>query len=258
MHSAAEEIGRIVTATDRPRRAADAVAPPPADSVVERRRRGQGEQAVKVVCVLRSGGDYSPTHVGRLQRQLARHLPGAELTCLSDVNVPCRRIALRQDWSGVRGWWAKMELFAPWVEGDLLYFDLDTSLVGDLGDIAAVRSLTMLQDFNFAAHASSGMMFLPEAERPRIWETFARDPAHWIGHYDDPQREDARWGDQAFLTDHGLDRAQRWQSVVPDQVYSYKVHDLARDGMPPNARVICFHGQPRPWSPNVAPEFRGD
>ena len=190
--------------------------------------------------------------------QLARHLPGAELTCLSDVNVPCRRIALRQDWSGVRGWWAKMELFAPWVEGDLLYFDLDTSLVGDLGDIAAVRSLTMLQDFNFAAHASSGMMFLPEAERPRIWETFARDPAHWIGHYDDPQREDARWGDQAFLTDHGLDRAQRWQSVVPDQVYSYKVHDLARDGMPPNARVICFHGQPRPWSPNVAPEFRGD
>lgn len=265
MASAAQEIGRIASTADRSGRAADVAVSPPADgdpgaepAVEDRRRRGAGGQALKIVCVLRSGGDYSPTHVGRLQRQLARHLPGAELTCLSDIHVPCRRIALRQDWSGVRGWWAKMELFAPWIEGDLLYFDLDTSLVGDLEEIAAVRSLTMLEDFNFGGYASSGMMFLPETERAGIWEIFARDPAHWIRLYDDPQREDARWGDQGFLADHGLDRAQRWQGVVPDQIWSYKVHDLARRGMPANARVVCFHGQPRPWSPEVAPEFRGD
>ena len=251
--AAEREIRGVVAAgaADRPAAASTATAPRPA-------RRIHPGEGVQVACVLRSGGDYAPIHVERLQRQLAKHLPGAELICLSDVDVPCRRIPLRQDWSGVRGWWAKMELFAPWVEGDLLFFDLDTSLVGDLGEIAAVRSLTMLQDFNFSAYASSGVMFLPQAVRPQIWETFSRDPMHWIGRYDDPHRGEARWGDQAFLCDHGFANAQRWQTVVPDQIYSYKVHDLARRGMPQNARVICFHGQPRPWAVEVAPEFQGD
>ena len=36
------------------------------------------------------------------------------------------------------------------------------------------------------------------------------------------------------------------------------MREAARRGLPPNARVICFHGQPRPWSPEVAAEFRGD
>jgi len=65
-------------------------------------------------------------------------------------------------------------------------------------------------------------------------------------------------GDQGFLADHGLAGAQRWQSVVPGQICSYKVHDLARRGMPDNARVVCFHGQPRPWAPEVEPQFQGD
>ncbi len=182
---AAAEIGRMVAA--EPARPAGASTPAagvqeaqsPSTSPKRLKRGGQDSGAMRVICVLRSGGDYAPAHVERLQRQLARHLPGAELTCLSDVDVPCRRVPLRQDWRGVRGWWAKMELFAPWVEGDLLFFDLDTSLVGDLAEIAAVRSLTLLEDFNFSAYVSSGVMFLPEADRPAIWETFSRDP--WGG-----------------------------------------------------------------------------
>lgn len=232
--------------------------PPPKSAPPPRRRAAKVAGAPRIMCVLRSGGDYSPAHVERLQRQLARRLPGAELTCLSDVPVPCRRIALRHDWSGVRGWWAKMELFAPWVEGDVLYFDLDTSFVGDLTEIAAVRSLTMLRDFNFGAYVSSGVMFLPEADRQQIWDTFSRDPVRWIGHYDNPDLANARWGDQGFLSDHGLAAAQRWQDVVPGQIASYKVDELARRGLPQNVRVICFHGQPRPWAPEVAAQFRGD
>jgi hypothetical protein len=91
-----------------------------------------------------------------------------------------------------------------------------------------------------------------------MWEAFARDPMRWVRHYDNPNLENARWGDQGFLSDHGFAAAQRWQHVVPGQICSYKVHDLAGRGMPPNARVICFHGQPRPWAPEVAAEFQGD
>ena len=251
---AAARISRIVASPPaRPPTASQPTSKPWRD-----KQGTKGGSATRVVCVLRSGGEYTPAHVERLQRQLARCLPGAELTCLSDVDVPCQRIPLRQDWREGRGWWAKMELFAPWVEGDLLFFDLDTSLVGDLTDIAAVRSLTMMQDFNYGAHLSSTMMFLPEADRPAIWETFCRDPLGWIRHYDNPNLPNAQWGDQGFLADHGLGNAQRWQRVVPGQIYSYKADDLARRGMPGNARVICFHGQPRPWAPEVAPQFQGD
>lgn len=149
-----------------------------------------------------------------------------------------------------------MELFAPWVEGDILFFDLDTTLVGDLSDIAAVRSPTLLQDFYFPTHVSTGMMFLPTAVRPAIWEVFSRDPQRWIQKYSAAAGE-ARWGDQGFLSAHGLGDAQRWQSTIPGQVYSYKAHCRGGAGLPASARVICFHGQPRPWDPSVPAAFRG-
>jgi hypothetical protein len=38
----------------------------------------------------------------------------------------------------------------------------------------------------------------------------------------------------------------RWQELVPDQVFSYKAHIRDR-AVPPSARVVCFHGKPRPW-----------
>ena len=220
---------------------------------------------MRVVCVLRgsvelrSDDDYHAGRVARLARQLERHLPGAQLVCLSDVEVDgaVERIPLRSMWPG---WWAKMELFAPWVPGDFLYMDLDTTLVGDLGDIAAVDRLTMLQDFYFPKYASSGLMFLPEAERARIWQVFSADPIGWIMEYQSEarmQRRDGRWGDQAFLADHGFDQAQRWQDVVPGQVVSYKAHRLAEKGLPAEARLICFHGHPRPWDAAVAPAFAG-
>lgn len=209
---------------------------------------------MNVFCVLRAGGDYGPTHVERLQRQLALHLPHAELVCLSDVEVPSKRIPLRQSWPG---WWAKMELFAPWVKGDILFFDLDTSLVGDLSDIAAVRPLTLLQDFYFPQHVSTGMMFLPIAVRPAIWKVFSRDPQRWMQQYSGATAGGARWGDQGFLSAHGLGSAQRWQSVVPGQVYSYKAHCRGEASLPTNPRVICFHGQPRPWDPSVPAAFAG-
>ena len=220
---------------------------------------------MKVVCVLRgsdqlrSSDDYDASRVARLVRQLARWAPQAELVCLSDVEVPATRVPLQSMWPG---WWAKMELFAPWAPaGDFLYMDLDTTLVGGLDDIAKVRGLTLLRDFYHPQYASSGLMFLPETERARIWEVFSADPIGWICEYQSEarmQRRDGRWGDQAFLADHGFDQAQRWQDLVPGQIVSYKAHRLAANGLPPDARLICFHGVPRPWDASVAPQFAGD
>lgn len=130
-----------------------------------------------------------------------------------------------------------MELFRPDITGDLLYFDLDTVIAGDLTDIAAVDRLTVLSDFNVLDRVASGVMFIPERERAQVWE-------HWIA---DPEGHMAssHAGDQGYLSHHWHGKATRWQTLLPGQIVSYKLH--VKPGIQGNnVRVICFHGKPRP------------
>lgn len=203
---------------------------------------------MRVALVLRSGGEYKPEHVAALAPQIRRHLPDVELFCLSDTDIECDRISLRHDWPG---WWAKMELYAPWIAGDLLYIDLDTVITGDLSDIAGIKRLTVLSDFYRPERMGSGIMYLPEEERAAIWEAWIADPDKHMEECTTPEK----WGDQGFLQTHWLDRADRWQDVLPGQVVSYKVHvrepqshrETGNGRVPDNARVVAFHGKPRPW-----------
>jgi hypothetical protein len=206
--------------------------------------------SVTVACCLRRSPVYGVDYVARLRDGIAAHLPGARFVCLSDVEVPCERIAIEHDWPG---WWVKMELYRPDIAGDLLYVDLDTAVVGDLSDIAGVRALTMLADFYWPERVASGLMFLPEADRARVWRAWIDDPA---GHMARCEKFDDRRaiGDQKFLAPILERTAARWQDVLPGQVVSYKVHVRARQGrketgaglLPRDARIVCFHGQPRP------------
>jgi len=182
----------------------------------------------KVATVLRSGGEYKPEHVYRLQAMC----PDVDFVCLSDVPLHCDRIPLVYAWPG---WWAKLELFAPWVEGDLLYFDLDTTVL-HLPPIP--NRSAVLRDFTRPETIGSGMMFLNAEDRAAVWDAFVADPARHMAECRTP----ARWGDQGFITPFFKD-ALRWQDFA--RVYSYKVH--CRQRVPQDAEVVCFHGKPRPW-----------
>jgi hypothetical protein len=178
---------------------------------------------MKIACVLKTGGDYDSDYVAHFLDGLNEHVENFEFMLLAGSEYP--------------GWWSKMELFRPDVKGDLLYFDLDTMIVGDLDDILAVDRLTVLSDFNVPDRMASGMMFIPEYERASIWNEWIADPE---GH----MRAAGGHGDGGFLAKYWA-RAQRWQDIVPGQVVSYKNH--VRDkGVPAEARVVCFHGRPRP------------
>jgi len=183
-------------------------------------------------CVLRSGGDFGPEHV----LWLARQVPG--LVCLTDApveGVEC--IPLEHDWPG---WWAKMEMFGPSLDGDVLMIDLDT-VVRELP--AQPERTTVLRDFTEPAIIGSGFIYVTAEDRARVWDAWTQDPAaHMASCTKWP-----RWGDQGFLMDHLADAA-RWQDSEP--VYSYKVH--CRGGVPRDAKVVCFHGKPRPWGCGAA------
>lgn len=196
---------------------------------------------MKVVCVLRSGGDYLPEHVYRLQEGVARFLPGAEFVCLSDLALDCDRIALMQGWPG---WWSKMELFAPRVGGDLLYLDLDTVLVGDLAPLveaaAAQRSPVLMRDVYRPKGLQSSIMWIPDEAKDQVWGEFSNAPRMWM----DVER---KGGDQAFLERFWITKARRWQDIIPGAVVSWKV-DCRRGAVPAGASVVAFHGKPRPWA----------
>lgn len=200
-----------------------------------------------VVCVLRSGGgEYVPDHVRKLYAGVKKHWPhdrALRFVALTDTPINTKGIEERKLFHGRKGWWSKMELFdaAQDVLGDILYFDLDTLIVGSLEQIAKTRPLTLLRDFCYQEKLQSGMMYLPIDARPAVSAAFHMD-ADYIMKF--------IRGDGEFLD--GLFRDAKpavWQDGVEGQVVSYKVHVRQRKGqtIPDSARVVCFHGQPRPW-----------
>lgn len=199
-----------------------------------------------VVCVLRSGGDYSPYHVEKLRKQIKVFCKDVRFICISDVPLSCEHILLNSDWSG---WYAKMEMCRPDIEGDFLYLDLDMVVVGSLDDIFSVRHSTVLRDFYWNRYANknydsvcSALMYLKAEDRAKVWQYWSEAPR-------DRQIEAGRAGDQYIFEKILGAQADRWQDVLPGQVVSYKadMRDKALDKPPQNARIVCFHGKPRPW-----------
>lgn len=207
-----------------------------------------------VACVLRSGGDFGPEHVAPLFRGVISRWP------LCIPTTP--RFVVFTD--GLRyfpdtrplsasvgpGWWAKMEMFNPAHDdlGDILYFDLDTVLVGKLDAIVAacahayagsMVAPVMLRDFGHSTRVQSGMMYLPVKVRRQTWLAWKEDPGAVMRRFR---------GDGEFLNSLWCDGALRWDNFVPGQIVSYKKHVRSNNGVVPlNARVVCYHGKPRPW-----------
>ena len=201
-----------------------------------------------VILVCRSGGEYKPEHVERI----CRFLKDCTVTVLTDfaaalfpgINV----IPLKYKW---KGWWSKMELFRPEITGIFLYVDLDTTVFGRLPDEyfchpsnLALEPFASTEYRNQPGYHQSGMMLLHERGRTAIWERWIQKPDFWMT---------AFRGDQDFLHSSAMP-FDSWQKAFPGQIVSYKVNwrrNTLHDGSAlerSKVRVVCFHGNPRPWS----------
>jgi hypothetical protein len=198
-----------------------------------------------IACVLRSGGTYTPAHVQRLAAQARAWAPSEPFVCLTDVAVPgVATLALSRRWPG---WWSKMELFAPELFPmgmRILYMDLDTTILGPLEALLArPEPFLVLGDFYRRPPAvaergiGSGLMMWTAGALAWLYARFAADP------------EGAMWragsfGDQRFI-EVQQPAVAFWEDVVPGSVVSYKLH--CRPVVPAGARVVAFHGRPKPW-----------
>jgi len=200
-----------------------------------------------VALVLKSGGDFAAEHVIQLWLGLIG-LGGwrGHVVLLTDqpggsTPADIEQRPLTRAW---QGWWSKLELCAPEHDtlGDILYMDLDTVVVGSIAQIAQVNRLTMLRDFLRPTRLASGVMYLPVQARRNVWELLhaGAGPELVMQSYH-------RIGDQGFFEWCWFHEAARWQDILPEQIISYKVHVKPAGGWTDDARLICYHGKPRPW-----------
>lgn len=197
---------------------------------------------LKVLCVLRSGGEYNPGHVRRLKGEVARNLSlPHEFMCLSDLpGEGYEVLPLIHDWPR---WWAKIELFRPnllTAGYPVLYLDLDTTIVGPLDDIALGHSFTVLENFWTLGRIGSGLMAW-DCDLSSIYRAFVRAPGAHMKKF--VTRE--MFGDQGFIDEHSSVRPDRWQKKHPGKVASYRRHCL--HGVPKGTVVVCYGGKARPW-----------
>jgi len=208
-----------------------------------------------VLCVLRSGGGYDAEWVRKLRDGCARQIQRKHrFVCLSDVDVPCERIPLQHDWPG---WWAKIEMFREGViEGETLYLDLDTVLVGKVEIIRNGVDFAMLQSFwpdgviGSGSQVGSGVMWFSGDNVPHnVYSKFARQPKAYMAHYE-RNRSGTYVGDQGFLWDCLGPDIAKINDYIPG-IKSYKMH--CKRMLPQDASIVCFHGVPKltdvdaPW-----------
>ena len=135
----------------------------------------------------------------------------------------------------LRGWYNKLYLFKPGVlSGRCVFVDLDTIIVGNLDELFDYDGeLCVLRDLVHQLHFGSGLMAFQAEAVGGIWETFVKKGC--------PVMEE---GDQELIEDAFPD-ADFFQDRCPGQAVSYKLH-CRKKRTPSYARVVCFHGPPRP------------
>lgn len=224
-----------------------------------------------VACVFKDGGTvYEREHVTALYDQINKHI-GVELkfVCLTDaarMNLPGTSIIpLHHRWPK---FWSKIELFRPGLfDGPVLYFDLDTMIVGPIGDLVRGHKFTVLNNFNFPdkGRIGSGLMAW-EGDYSFLYHTFIKDPDGFMAFH----VENESFGDQGFIQTY-LDTYELWQTKYPGRIVSYKKHCRGKrikgtgvhprtirylpDRVPKTASIICYHGQPRPWETSLWSEY---
>jgi len=208
------------------------------------------DRPITIALVFKTGGDvYNHKYVNNIVAGIKANLDVPHrLVCLTDDKRNLTRdiddlIRFRHNWPK---WWGKIELFRNDLFGEeqVFFFDLDTFIVGSLNEIVTYRGeFTALRDFYRPEEMGSGFMSWHGTRVYRIYDEFVK--------HDRKYMNNIREGDQAFISQH-KPPIEYIQDLFPSEVVSYKVHCLrGKDAvLPDKAKVVCFHGKPRPHEIN--------
>lgn len=200
---------------------------------------------VVFVCV-KAGKAYGPEYVNLLRDMVARNLPDGypgRFVCLTDdpegLDEGVETMPLPAD---LEKWWGKLYMFKRGLFPDrsrMIFFDLDTLITGPLDDIVGYSGqFATLRDFYFPDRLGPAVIMWEAGEfAASIWDEWVAQgkPRHPMG--------DLWWLNNL---DQGRfpRRVDKLQDVFPGAFVSFKAD--CQPEPPKSARVVCFHGQPKP------------
>lgn len=205
---------------------------------------------LRIVCVdagnyLGRGAEYVSILFDSVRRNLPDGFPGQFVVFSDYLDDYGPGIEVQKLPGHLVGWYNKIFLFKDGLfpAGDrILFFDLDTVIVGKLDDLAAYDGpLALLRDFYRPLGCQSSIMAWEAGKHSDIWSLYV-----------DESYPEVPGGDQAWIEAF---RAVRLQDKFGPMFASYKVNNC-RSAPSNNASVIVFHGNPRPhecggWVPHV-------
>ncbi len=187
------------------------------------------------------GREYVTKLLDGFNRYLPNYL-GVRYVCLTDdpSSVPSYADAI----SGppeLTGWWIKMAMFKPGMfkAGErIIACDLDTIITGDLTDIVAYDGdFAALSDPYHPHRLSSSLMMWRAEYLDHVWDEW-----NAAGR---PKEQFGVFGDGACIEHYHPD-CDRLQTLCPGQIASYKADCRVPGRMPPDTRILFFHGRPKP------------
>jgi len=203
-----------------------------------------------IVCVLKTGVwknrlmniTYSARHVQSLQRMVNNFIgSNHDFVCLTDAKIGgVKTIPLKDNFPG---WWSKIELFREFE--DCFYIDLDTVIVGDISELinhnhtfTALRNFSSVENNNRMGSAVMAW----KGNYKFIYDAFIENPKKHIAEY----TTSIKWGDQGFINNQLQGKFDRWQDLFPGYIVSQKIN-MKNNVLPNGAKIVCFHGKPKPW-----------
>ena len=226
----------------------------------------QKHEVLDFVCVIH-GDLYSWEYVEKLYSMLGRHLPlQFRFNVFTEAQRTVPSHVIKHDlteWPGVGGkrsaWWYKMQIFDPSRKlGRVMYLDLDTVVVNDLGWINeldpqffwTIRDFKYLWRPNWQGINSSFMLF-DSARYSFIWQDFYAKNVHQVS-------KQFR-GDQDYLSQildqknlRFLDpiQAMSWRWQVFQGGFDIKKRQCRSPNhtttIPNGTSLLVFHGEPKP------------
>jgi hypothetical protein len=224
---------------------------------------------VKVVCVLKTGGDFDWSYVERLFKAVSKHTT-VEFTfvCFTDAFLPHDRsmeievIELLNNWPG---WWSKVEMF--YLAGPAVYLDLDTVIVGNIDDLLTCigkddKQFIMRKNPRLGNMSSNVMAWSGDYSWLIDALLLNKLSAFQLIHNAMRLKEKGQRfrGDQDWIT-HTLKIHE--ETILPAQqfqkgIYSYKEEICCNAIIPNDSSLIIFHGRPRPSEVENPPDWLVD
>lgn len=232
----------------------------------EKARGGASRTHVDCACVIH-GTVYDWIYAERLYNMVSRHMPWPvrfHVYTEHDRSVPPHMIKhCLAPWPGVSGakqaWWYKLQLFDPQhFAGDLLYFDLDTVICGDISwcvensaqDFWTLRDFRYLQKASYQGINSSVMWFNVQAFA-WVWQDFVDQGVESIRrkyHGDQDYLFAVIQQPRRRLYEDRRVASYRWQLCQGGWDFHHRrpMRPGTETQIPDTVSVINFHGRPKP------------